>query len=91
MLAEIKGVRAEERGDIISQSRDLAIVQDDTILGNSDKMLFLEKELVASIEDPKLTQNPFVLTKLDLTTINDFDFEEYQLNPNRKSSSISTI
>ena len=47
-------------------SRDLDLIQDDSILGNSDKMLFHTKELVASIEDPKLTQNPFVMTKLDL-------------------------
>ena len=40
-------------------------------------MLFHTKELVASIEDPKLTQNPFVMTKLDLDSINEFDFDRY--------------
>ena len=86
LLAEIRGIRAEIRGDTVEHSRDLDLVQDDSIVGNSDKMLFHTKELVASIEDPKLTQNPFVMTKLDLTTINEFDFEQYQpANENKKS------
>ena len=36
------------------------------------------KELVASVEDPNLNQNPFVMTKLDLKTVKEFDFEIYQ-------------
>jgi hypothetical protein len=48
------------------QSRDLEVLQDSSILGNADKMLFYAKELVASAEDPSLLQNPFVLTKIDL-------------------------
>jgi hypothetical protein len=39
-------------------------------------MLFHAKELVATISDPKLLSNPVVVTKLDLETINEFDFEE---------------
>lgn len=38
-------------------------------------MMFLCKELVASAEDPTMTQNPYALTKMDLTTIRDFDFK----------------
>ena len=52
----------------------MEVLQDTSILGNSDKMLFYTKELVASAEDPALVQNPFVLTKIDLQTIRDFDF-----------------
>jgi hypothetical protein len=37
-------------------------------------MLFHTKELVATISDPKLLSNPVALTKLDLETINEFDF-----------------
>jgi len=40
-------------------------------------MLFFGKELVASAEDPSLMQNPFVMTKMDLNTVYDFDFDEY--------------
>lgn len=77
LLAELKGVRAEEvGGDRINSARDLKLIEDDSIVGNSDKMLFHMKELVASIEDPALIQNPFVMTKLDLKTIDDFNFDE---------------
>ena len=47
ILEEIDGERA-------SSSRDLDLLTDDSILGNSDKMLFHMKELVATIEDPNL-------------------------------------
>lgn len=40
-------------------------------------MLFHTKELVATISDPKLLSNPVVMTRLDLDTINEFDFNEY--------------
>ena len=54
------------------------LIADNSIVGNSDKMLFHMKELVASVEDPNLNQNPFVMTKLDLKTVKEFDFEIYQ-------------
>lgn len=76
--AELKALRAEELGgDRVNSARDLSLIEDDSIIGNSDKMLFIMKELVASIEDPTLIQNPFVMTKLDLKTINDFNFDEF--------------
>ena len=53
------------------------LLTDDSIIGNSDKMLYHMKELVATIEDPNLIQNPFVMTKLDLKTCRDFPFDEY--------------
>ena len=84
ILAELKGVRAEERGDQVSQSKVLDIIQDDSILGNSDKMLFHTKELIASIEDPNMIQNPFVMTKLDLDTVADFNFDAHQIQPKRQ-------
>jgi hypothetical protein len=37
-------------------------------------MLFFTKELIAAGEDPSLIQNPFVLTKIDVNTIRDFNF-----------------
>jgi hypothetical protein len=78
LLAELRAVKAEERGELVAQNRDLDLIQDDTILGNSDKMMFHAKELVATISDPKLLSNPIVMTRLDLDTINEFDFDEAQ-------------
>ena len=40
-------------------------------------MLFHTKELIASVEDPDLTQNPMVMTKLDLDTVRSFHFDEH--------------
>ena len=79
ILSELKVVRAEERGEQVSQSKVLDVIQDDSILGNSDKMIFHTKELIASIEDPNLIQNPVVMTKLDLNTVSDFNFDEHQV------------
>ena len=85
LLAELKGVRSEEvEGDRITSARDLDLLADDSIVGNSDKMLFHMKELVASIEDPNLIQNPFVMTKLDLNSANDFNFDDYQGSVKKK-------
>ena len=76
--AELKTIRAEElEGDRITSSKDMDLLTDDSILGNSDKMLFHMKELVATIEDPSLIQNPFVMTKLDLNSVSDFPFDDY--------------
>lgn len=85
LLAELKGVRAEEvEGDRVNSARDLDLLADDSIIGNSDKMLFHMKELVASIEDPNLIQNPFVMTKLDLNSTLDFNFDDYQGTTKKK-------
>lgn len=85
LLAELKGVRAEEvEGDRVNSARDLDLLADDSIVGNSDKMLFHMKELVASIEDPNLIQNPFVMTKLDLNSTLDFNFDDYQGTTKKK-------
>jgi hypothetical protein len=54
------------------------VIEDSSILGNAEKMLFFIKELIASAEDPNLIQNPFVLTKIDMKTIVDFDFDLVQ-------------
>jgi hypothetical protein len=47
-------------------------------VGNSERMMFYSKELVAAAEDPSLLQNPFVLTKISMGTIKDFEFDHVQ-------------
>lgn len=51
------------------------MIEDSSILGNPEKMLFFVKELIAAAEDPNLIQNPFVLTKIDMKTLKEFDFD----------------
>jgi len=54
------------------------VIEDDSILGNPEKMLFYSKELIAAAEDPTLIQNTFVLTKIDVKTIRDYNFDSVQ-------------
>lgn len=66
------------------------MIEDSSILGNAEKMLFFIKELIASAEDPNLIQNPFVLTKIDMKTIIDFDFDLVQSKKFKKKG-VNTI
>ena len=54
LLAELRAVRSESRGDQIVASRDMDLIEDSSILGNSEKMLFFINELIAGAEDPEL-------------------------------------
>jgi hypothetical protein len=78
LLAEMLGVRDELRGNNVGSSKDLDKIQEDSIIGNSERMMFYSKELVAAAEDPRLLQNPFVLTKISMSTIRDFEFDHVQ-------------
>jgi hypothetical protein len=54
LLAEMLGVRDEMRGNTVGSSKDLDKITDDSIIGNSERMMFYSKELVAAAEDPSL-------------------------------------
>ena len=72
---------------------------DDYVVGNSDKMLFFTKELAASANDPRLAQNPFVMSKLSVDQVASFDFKPFmgyigaspQLPPGEEASLPSNI
>jgi hypothetical protein len=40
-------------------------------------MLFFSKELSASCDDPSVSQNPFVIGKLGMDALEDFDFKAF--------------
>lgn len=61
-----------------SRPRGIEYIEDDNILGNSDKMLFYSKEIQASVEDEEAAHNPFVISKLDLKSIEAFNFDKFQ-------------
>lgn len=75
MLAELRAVKAESNGSQVVSSKDLDIIEDQSVIGNSEKMYFLIKELAASHEDSSLIQNPIIFTKLDLRSLLDFNFD----------------
>lgn len=50
-------------------------IQDEMVLGSADKMMFYMKDLHSSLNrQMKTTINPFIVAKLDLTSIKAFEF-----------------
>ena len=65
------------------------LIQDDTILGNSDKMLFHTKELVATISDPKLlSKHSFALRLLQYVRDESHRFAQNYHHILRKKSTL---
>ena len=52
-------------------------LEDDSIAGNPDYMLFAAKELSSLKLNPNRAQNPFIIGKLDLHSIREYDFSKY--------------
>ena len=49
--------------------------EDESILGNSEKMVFLAKEMISQLTlTPKHALDPYLVSKLDIQTINFFDY-----------------
>lgn len=79
LLAEMSAITEEcIKGESVVSRTEMDKIRDDSIIGNSEKMMFFTKELIASAEDPSLIQNPFVLTKLNVATVKETDFDFYQ-------------
>ena len=52
-------------------------VEDESVLGNPEKMAFYAKEMLSSLTlQPKHSLNPYLVAKLDVPTINYFDFPQ---------------
>jgi len=50
-------------------------LESETVVGNSDKMMFYLKDMIADInKDNNEAQNPFIVAKLDLDSIRAFKF-----------------
>ena len=77
LLAELKTVQGED-GLVLDRPRGMDLLDDDSVVGNPDKVLFFTKELAASAEDPAKAQNPFVIGKLDIDSVEAFDFSPFQ-------------
>jgi hypothetical protein len=76
--AEFLVVKSELNGNHIVTPSTTDSIADPSILCNSDSVLFYVKELSASHEDSSLIHYPTVYTKLDMKTLNEFDFEAAQ-------------
>ena len=77
LLAELKVVKGEQQLLIEPTAKGLHYLEDDSIAGNPDRMLFCAKEFVASGDDEQASHNPYLLTKLNLKTIENFSFDTF--------------
>lgn len=62
---------------MINPPKGLNHIEDDSIVGNPDRMLFYAKEFVASGDDEQASHNPYVLSKLNLKTIENFSYDTF--------------
>lgn len=74
ILSELKVVKGELT-HFVKPPTGINYIEDDSIVGNPDKMLFYTKEFLASENDEQSSHNPYILTKLNLKTIENFEFE----------------
>lgn len=59
-------------------------IEDDSIMGNSEKMIFFAKEMISDLTSrPKHLVDPYLIAKLDVQTINFFDFPLLNQNLNK--------
>jgi len=59
-------------------------VEDEAIVGSSEKMIFYLKEMVAQLTNtPKYLQDPFVIAKLDINTVRNFEFPPLNKDMNK--------
>ena len=60
-------------------------IEDEAILGSSEKMIFYRKELVSNLTaQPKFLLDPYVMAKLDIHTIKYFEFPDYDKTKHNK-------
>ena len=78
MQAELKAIQNDENGGPLKRIEGIQHLEDDSILGVSDKMLFYTKELKSSVENENKAHNPFVISKLDTESLKHFDFDAFQ-------------
>lgn len=75
--AELKIVKGEKQLMIAPKKEGMPYLEDDSIVGNSDRMLFYVKEFAVSAEDEQASHNPYILTKLNLKTISNYSFDAF--------------
>jgi len=77
-LAALLQTTLSEDGKYTQRAKGTEYIEDDEILGTSDKMLFYTKELESSAEDESTAHNPFVVGKLDMESLKNFNFDNFQ-------------
>ena len=68
-LCLINNLKEQIFPNSFERPKGIEYIEDNAILGNSDKMLFYSKELLSSVEDTSASHNPFVIGKLDFDSV----------------------
>ena len=90
-IVEYKKARSFLEGSL-SEFKGSEYVEEETIVGNSDKISFYMKDLVSHLSKTmKQNIDPFYIGKLDIETINFFDFPELQVEEHPFKSFIPSI
>ena len=62
-------------------------VEDESIMGDTDKMTFYAKEMISSLQlGLKSTLNPYIVAKLNIPTIQGFEFPRLTKNDSKYAS-----
>lgn len=82
-MKEIKRILSIQDGTKVEYAgREL--IEDEQVLGSSDKMIFYAKEMLADLTTkPKPLVDPYLIAKLDLETIDKFDFPKVPIGCNK--------
>ena len=89
-LVEYQKTKAFYEGDL-KEYKGQEYLEDETIVGNSDKIIFYVKDFVSHLQKTvKPNINHFFISKLDIETINFFDFTPLpkEANPYLKTLSL---
>jgi len=73
LMQELRKV-TDEDNITAERTKGMEKLDDNSVVGNPDKMLFFAKELASSARDKQASMNPFVIGKLDVESIKAFDF-----------------
>ena len=57
-----------------NRAKGAAYLEDNSVIGNPDKMLFFAKELASCARNKQSSMNPFVMGKLDIEQVEHFNF-----------------
>ena len=75
ILGELKLIK--EKGKSINVNNSINYIEDDSIVGNPERMLFYAKEFSASENDEISSHNPYIIAKLNLKTMRNFPFDTF--------------
>ncbi len=68
-------IKIQEGGEVEYEGRQY--VEDESIMGDADKMMFYAKEMLSNLTlSPKSTLDPYLVSKLNINSINFFDYPQ---------------